>query len=149
MKAALDTNFLAYAEGINEASKRDAALWLIARLPPDGAVIPAQVLGELFNVLSRKAGYSPSVARDRLLNWTDAFPVLETSQEAILAAANLAADHHLGIWDAIILCTAARAGCRLLLSEDLQNGFTWSGVTVVNPFATPEHGLLCALLKPA
>jgi predicted nucleic acid-binding protein len=148
VKAALDTNVLAYAEGINEASKRDAALGLIARLPPDGAVVPAQVLGELFNVLSRKAGYSPSVARDRLLNWTDAFPVLETSREAILTAANLAADHHLGIWDAIILCTAAQAGCRLLLSEDLQDGFTWGGITVVNPFAATENELLCALLKP-
>jgi predicted nucleic acid-binding protein len=61
-------------------------------------------------------------------------------------AADLATDHRLGIWDAVILTAASHAGCRLLLSEDLQEGFTWGGVTVVNPFAFPRHALLSALL---
>lgn len=52
----------------------------------------------------------------------------------MLAAADLAANHRLGIWDAVVLSAAAAAGCRLLLSEDLQGGFTWNGVTVTNPF---------------
>ncbi|HWB99103.1 MAG TPA: hypothetical protein VG672_20485, partial [Bryobacteraceae bacterium] len=58
-------------------------------------------------------------------------------------------DHHFGIWDAVILSAASQAGCRLLLSEDLQDGFTWGGVTVVNPFASPRHALLEALLDDA
>ena len=37
--------------------------------------------------------------------------------------------------DAVILSAAAESGCRLLLSQDLQEGFTWNGVTVTNPFA--------------
>ncbi|MCA7120267.1 MAG: hypothetical protein LGL72_12845 [Acidibrevibacterium sp.] len=41
----------------------------------------------------------------------------------------------------------SQAGCRLLLSEDLQEGFTWAGVTVVNPFSSPRHALLNALLE--
>ena len=64
----------------------------------------------------------------------------------VLAAADLAADHQLGIWDAVILSAASQSGCRLLLSEDLQEGFTWAGVTVVNPFASPRHALLQTLL---
>jgi hypothetical protein len=47
-----------------------------------------------------------------------------------------------------MLSAAADARCRLLLSEDLQNSFTWSGVTVVNPFAQTKHPLLDALLTP-
>ena len=35
----------------------------------------------------------------------------------------------------------------MLASEDLQDGFTWGGVTVVNPFASPQHALLRALLE--
>jgi predicted nucleic acid-binding protein len=62
------------------------------------------------------------------------------------AAADLATDHRLGIWDAVILSASSQAGCRLLLSEDLQDGFTWGGVTVVNPFAAERHALLEALL---
>ena len=61
-------------------------------------------------------------------------------------AADPATDHHFGIWDATILSAASQTGCRLLLSEDLQDGFTWGGVTVVNPFASPRHALLDALL---
>jgi predicted nucleic acid-binding protein len=64
-------------------------------------------------------------------------------------AADLATDHRLGIWDAVILSAAAQAGCRLLLSDDLQEGFTWAGVTVVNPFAAPRHALLQSLVPDA
>ena len=65
------------------------------------------------------------------------------------AATDLATDHQLGIRDAIILSAASQAGCRLLLTEDLQEGFTWAGVTVVNPFSSPRHALLEALLGEA
>ena len=146
MRIALDTNVLAYAEGVNGVERRDAALALIRRAPQEAAVVPVQVLGELFNVLVRKGGRSRSDARDALLSWRDAFPIVETSPEAMLAAVDLATDHRLGIWDAVILSAASQSGCRLLLSEDLQEGFTWAGVTVVNPFAAPQHPLLHALL---
>ena len=64
----------------------------------------------------------------------------------MLAAADLAIDHQLSIWDSVVLFAAAESGCRLLLTEDMQEGFTWKGVTVTNPFATSKHELLAALL---
>ncbi|MDP4025690.1 PIN domain-containing protein [Methylobacterium sp. NEAU 140] len=148
MTVALDTNILAYAEGVNGGAKRDVVLALIRDLPRDAAVIPVQVLGELFNVLVRKAGRSRDDARDALLSWRDAFPVIGTAPETMLKALDLATDHRLGIWDAVILSAASHAGCRLLLTEDLQDGFTWGGVTVVDPFASPRHALLAALVEP-
>lgn len=147
MRAALDTNILVYAEGVNGTERRGVALELLARLPQDSTVIPVQVLGELFSVLTRKAGKPRAKAREAMLSWFDAFPVIETSPEIVVAAADLATDHQFGIWDAVILSAASEANCRLLLSEDLQEGFTWGGVTVVNPFAAPRHVLLDALLK--
>ena len=65
----------------------------------------------------------------------------------MIAATDLAAQHHLGIWDSVILASAADAGCRLLLSEDMQDGFTWNGVTVANPFAPSLHPLLAAMTR--
>lgn len=50
-------------------------------------------------------------------------------------------------WDALILAVAAENHCRLLLSEDFQNGFTWRGVTVVNPFVEPRSPLLAGWLR--
>lgn len=72
---------------------------------------------------------------------------IETSPAVMLTAAGLAADHELGIWDAVILSAAAASGCRLLISEDLLDGFTWGGVTVTNPFSRTRHPLLSALLN--
>jgi predicted nucleic acid-binding protein len=46
----------------------------------------------------------------------------------------------------LILAVTAEAGCRVLLSEDMHEGFTWRGVTVVNPFAAIVHPLLAAQL---
>jgi len=146
VRVALDTNILAYAEGVNGATMRRTALELVDKLPEGAVLLPVQTLGELFNLLVRKAGRAPATARKAILSWKDAFPLIETSAEVILAAADLATDHQLGIWDAVILSATAEAGCRLLLSEDLQEGFTWKGVTVTNPFSTPKNELLAALL---
>lgn len=146
MKVALDTNILAYAEGVDSADRREAALELVGRLQQDETVVPVQVLGELFNVLTRKAGRLPEDARIAVLSWRDAFPSIETSSGVMVMATDLAATHRVGIWEAVVLSAAAQAGCRLLLSEDLQAGFTWAGVTVVNPFESPRHPLLDALL---
>lgn len=146
MRVALDTNILAYAEGVNGTPMKKTALALVQKLPDGLTLLPVQTLGELFNLLVRKAGRSPVRARKAILSWRDAFPLIETSAEVMLAAADLATDHQLSIWDSVILSAAAEAGCRLLLSEDLQDGFTWKGVTVTNPFASTKHELLAALL---
>ena len=65
----------------------------------------------------------------------------------MLSAIDLAADHRLSIWDSVMISVASENDCRLLLSEDLQDGFTWGGVTVTNPFAAQQHPLLASLLR--
>jgi predicted nucleic acid-binding protein len=148
LRIALDTNVVAYAEGVDGAERRSITLALLRDLPPGSVVIPAQVLGELFNVLVRKAGRSRAKARNALLGWRDAFPVVETSPDVMVKAADLATDHHLGIWDAVILSAASLAGCQLFLSEDLHDSFVWGGVTVANPYAAKRNAVLEALLRP-
>ena len=147
MNVAVDTNVLAYAEGVNGVKHRDVALGLLQALPPESTLVPVQALGELFTVLVRKAGKSRSAAAAAVLSWGDAFPLIETSNEVLLAATDLAQAHQLSLWDAVMLSAAADARCRLLLSEDLQEGFTWRGVTVTNPFAPRRHPLLEALIS--
>jgi len=148
MRLALDTNILAYAEGVNGSAMQTAALELIKMLPDGATLLPVQALGELFNVLVRKVGRSTAQAQRSILGWRDAFPLIETSAGVMLSAVDLAKVHQLGIWDAVIVSGSAEAGCRLLLSEDMQDGFTWRGVTVTNPFAKTRHAILTALLGP-
>lgn len=146
MKAAIDTNVLAYAAGVDDDERRDAAMHLMRTIPPQNLLVPVQVLGELYAVLVRK-GRPRDLARDTILGWRDFFGVIPTTTEALSRAAELASNHQFAIWDAIILAAAADAGCHVLLSEDMHEGFTWAGVTIVNPFASPPHRLLNELRR--
>jgi predicted nucleic acid-binding protein len=141
-RLAIDTNILAYSEGVGDSERQAQAEELLARLVPERTVVPVQVLGELFNVLVRKGRRRPVDAGAAITELRQAFAVVETSDRILLGALQLAVDHQFSVWDAIILAAAAEAGCGILLSEDMQDGFTWSGVTVVNPFKTPWPPLL-------
>jgi predicted nucleic acid-binding protein len=98
-------------------------------------------------VLVRKAGRSAAEARTSAVAWATTFPTANTTRSALVAAAEFAAAHRLGIWDSVMLAVAAENGCGLLLSEDLQDGFSWGGLRVVNPFAAPCFPLFAALLE--
>ena len=144
---ALDSNILVYVEGVNGVAREAASRALIDQLPLQMIFVPAQALGELYNVLTRKAGWPGDRARLAVLAWKDSFAVAPTTMSAMMEAIDLAADHRIGIWDSVMMSVAAEAGCRLFLSEDLQDGFTWRGVTVANPFAEHRHPLLESLLN--
>ena len=145
MRVALDTNILAYAEGVNGPRMQEAALRTIERLPLGSTMLPVQTLGELFRLLVAKAGRTPQEARSAILHWRNAFPLIDTTDRVLVAAADLATNR-ISIWDAVIVCAAAEAGCSLLLSEDMQDGFVWGGVTIANPFAKTLQPILKSLL---
>ena len=136
MRVALDTNVLAYAEGLGDEVRCQLASDLIAKLNPIDSLVPVQVLGELSRVLTSKLKKSSADARELLLSWSDAMVVADTTWAAFQSAMDLTVDHQISMWDALIMSVAAENKCRLLISEDFQNGFTWRGVTVVNPFET-------------
>ncbi|MCA3255457.1 MAG: PIN domain-containing protein [Alphaproteobacteria bacterium] len=150
MRFAVDTNVLVYAERLerdpDDAAKIELTGRLISRLDPAALVVPAQVLGELYNVLTRRGSVRPADARQAVEEWSDIAHVVATNGELIASAADLAARHRLAIWDAVVLAAAAEARCDLLLSEDMQAGFVWRGVEVVNPFLPDPHPVLAGLL---
>jgi len=145
VRVALDTNILAYAEGLGDELRCSVAMQLVEQLSSSEVVLPAQTLGELSRVLTGKAKRTASQARDAVLSWADSFDVADSTWFAFQSALDLTVDHHLPMWDALILAVAAENHCRLLLSEDFHNGFTWRGITVVNPFVEPRSSLLTGL----
>ncbi len=146
MRVALDTNILAYAEGLGDARRCGLAQSLVARLSPQAVILPAQTLGELFRVLTGKKKLGYIEAKQAVFMWADAFDVADSTWSAFQSAFDLIGDHPLAIWDALILSVAAEHKCRILLSEDFQDGFTWRGVTVINPFETRRNDLLAQVL---
>lgn len=146
MRIAFDANILVYAEGANGDERRSATWALVGRLRSNELTVSAQVMGETFNVLTRKAGFSRSQAREAIMDWAAILRIVPTSVDDFQSGVDLAADHNMQIYDAIILSVSASAGCRLLLSEDMQHGFEWRGVTVINPFLSQPHPLLARAL---
>ena len=107
MKVAIDTNVLAYAEGVDDVARQHRALTLLRALPSVSGCIPVQVLGELFNVLVRKGARTRQAARVALMSWSDIFPTIETTPDILAAATDLSCDHSLSIWDAVIVLVAS------------------------------------------
>jgi predicted nucleic acid-binding protein len=151
-RLALDTNVVTYSEGL-ERDPADRAKTIVSRLlmeavvsSGDEFVIPAQVLAETHRVLVRRGGLSPGAASAAAIRLGELGAVAPTSASVLDAAFAIARDHGLQIYDAIILAAAGGAGCDLLLSEDLHDGFAWRGVTVTNPFRATPHPFLAQLL---
>lgn len=93
-----------------------------------------QTMLELHNLLRRKGRFTLAAAQDSVARVRELVDLTSTDEAVLDAALALTARHELTIFDAVILSAAAFADCDILLSEDMQNGFTWRGVTVVNPF---------------
>lgn len=135
---AVDTNILAYDAGLRRVDADEAKIVLagdnVDMLIKAGTlVIPAQVLAELHHVLQRKGGYPASAAQEIVEDYASVASIVATDIDILGQAFALSADHGLQTYDAIIL--AAAAGCDTLYSEDMQAGFVWGGVRIVNPFA--------------
>jgi predicted nucleic acid-binding protein len=143
---ALDTNLLVYAEGIGDEKRCQASRGLVERLPPGQCVMPAQVLGELHRTLTRVGGRSADDAAQCVLDWSDVYEVADSTWRSFKSAFDLCSVHKISLWDALILSVSAEAGARVLLSEDFHHGFSWNGVTLVNPFLAPAHPLLRGLV---
>ena len=63
-------------------------------------------------------------------------PLLEihSSQSLYVEALNLQTRHHLAWYDSVIVASAAKAKCGLLLTEDLQHGRRFGDLQIENPF---------------
>jgi predicted nucleic acid-binding protein len=144
---AVDTNVLVYAEGVGDAVRWQTARQILSAIPSAEFVLPAQVIAELAHVLGRKTALSLGEVREKVRLWERDAAIAPTQASTLEAALDLAAEHGLQVFDAIILAAASEADCRMLLSEDMQDGFVWRGVTVVNPFAATAHPLLADLLR--
>jgi predicted nucleic acid-binding protein len=129
VKRFLDTNILVYAQ--TEDQRAEKARELIAQ----GGVISVQVLNEFVNVLRKKLNQSwqdiAAAVNDVEAVLGPARPLTTNLHHAALA---IAGRHSLSFFDALVIASAADAGCKMLLTEDMQSGASLAGVQLVNPF---------------
>jgi predicted nucleic acid-binding protein len=148
MRVAADTNLFVCAEGLHDAARQSIAEDRLHALSVSGRLYaPVQTMGELFRVLGRKGRRPPAEVTRAVNFWSKAATPIAATPRVLSAAMALAGANGFDIWDATVLAASAEADCDILLSEDMGQGFTFDGCTLVNPFAEPAHPLLALALK--
>ena len=84
---------------------------------------------------TRKGITPPAEAAAQAADWLELFPTVTASAAAIRVALAAAAAGRASYWDALLVATAAEAGCAVVLTEDMSDGSLLSGLRVHNPFA--------------
>jgi len=134
----IDTNVLIHADDRSAGTKGARARALLREAMTSRAgVLSIQVLQEYFSVATRKLGVPPQVAR-RKIELLSSLDVVRPDVGDVLAAIDLTRLRSISFWDALIVRAAENAGCVVLLSEDLNDGETISGVRVRNPFTAEK-----------
>jgi predicted nucleic acid-binding protein len=135
VRVALDTNVLVYAVTRQDAVKRNRAREVIRQAFAGDALLPLQALAECCHAIQTKRllPHARTVAALRVLRTH--LPVVVADPNDLNEAFALIDRHGLQFWDAMIVATVARAGCALLISEDMQDRAVYGGVEVINPFA--------------
>jgi predicted nucleic acid-binding protein len=130
-----DTNVLLYAVS-RDPEERHKAERARGILGERDLALSVQVLQE-FYVQATREGRSDPLAHEQAAKLVESFtrfPLVDVTREVTLAA--IATRHRLLIsdWDAAILEAASSLGCDTVLSEDLNDGQDYGGVSVENPF---------------
>ena len=133
----VDTNVLVYAVDRDESTKRDLARALLAPRPDFDLILSAQVLGEFYVVATRKLARPVAPAdAGAMVDQLRRLPTVAIDAELVAAAISGSREWQVSYWDALILRSAERAGCDVVLSEDFADGAQYGRVRVENPFAT-------------
>lgn len=137
----VDTNILLYAADAREPAKQaQAQAWIDHLWVERSGRTSMQVISEFyFNV--KRAGRGVIDAGEA---WDIAASYLAWSPQVIDAALMRKAREiegrwRLSWWDSLVVAAAQFQDCTLLLTEDLQDGAVFGGVTVRSPFKLDLH----------
>lgn len=137
-KIFLDTNILVYQFDRSAPIKQRRAEEIIKQcILEESAVISSQVVQEFMNV-SLKKFETPLSAEDLgavLDNILEPFCAHFPTFEFYKRTLKLHALNSISFYDALIIQAAIDLDCKLLYSEDLQDGRQFGPLTLKNPFA--------------
>lgn len=95
-------------------------------------VISYQVLNEVSLHLKR-SGFTEERIRNIILAMEKSCAVVDFTLDLLLRASELREKHQFSFWDSLIIACSIEAGCKILYSEDMQDGRKVECVTIQNP----------------
>jgi predicted nucleic acid-binding protein len=131
----LDSNVLVYAYDARYPEKRAVAQELVRLACAGEFVVSTQVLAEFSATLLQK--FEPAVPPQNLMAILERLApirLIVPDAEIVHRAVEAHAAYGIHFYDGMIVAAAERAGAKKIMSEDLNAGQEYFGVTVVNPF---------------
>ena len=138
----VDTNVLVYAVDAGAGERHVSARnWMTTLWEREIGRLSIQVLQEFYVTVTRKLRPGLTTAEaQREVRALVAWAPIEISPDVLERAWFIESRYGLSWWDALIVGSAQTLGCRALLTEDLQHGQQFDGLTVISPFrATPNE----------
>jgi len=130
----IDTNIIVYANDARDEMKQARALELVAEYMKSGmGVVSTQVLQEYAHVALNKLHQRQDVILRQLV-LLEELNVIQQSPALIRRAVEIKAAYQVNFWDACIIAAAEHAKCHCILSEDMNTGQFYSGISMQNPF---------------
>jgi predicted nucleic acid-binding protein len=132
----LDTNILIYTMDRSAGHRHRLAEEIVERSIQGDCWLTLQAISEFYSAITRKRVMSPATAAALAGDWLTAFPTAAASASAIRVALTHAVSGRASYWDALLVATAAEAGCTVILTEDMADGSALGGIRIHNPFAS-------------
>jgi predicted nucleic acid-binding protein len=133
----IDTNILIYALDPAEPVKRAMSADLLRRtIANHTLVLSPQNLNECYRVLIQRRRLVPEAAARSYLTYLMPWCIAPLDAQTTRRAWGVQDEAGLAWWDALLAASALMAGCKLFISEDMQDGQLISGMRIVNPFGT-------------
>jgi predicted nucleic acid-binding protein len=133
----LDTNILVYSFDGSQPEKQKLSRDLIAKSLDTGqGCISYQVVQEFLNMATRKFKVPLTFDDSRIFLSTVLTPLCEVfaSIDLYSNALEVAERWRYSFYDALIIASALQNDCRILYSEDLQDGQMIKELTIKNPY---------------
>jgi predicted nucleic acid-binding protein len=129
----LDTNLWVYFFAKDPLDKAERIADIVnAQLP--SLIISTQVLGEFYNVLTRKRIFSNTETQSIVSGLTNRTLVVDIDTSKVLQAMELNIRYGYSYWDSLIIATALQSDCSILYSEDMQHDQLIEGkLRIINP----------------
>jgi predicted nucleic acid-binding protein len=130
----LESNILVYTVDTRDPLKQKLAIQIVQAAARVTCPLAMQALGEFFVAATRKVKLPPSLVQPHMAELLRTFETFSYSAEHILVASQESSLGRFQFWDAVLLASAAEAGCTICLSEDMANGPKLGPISVHNPF---------------
>ncbi|MEI9990881.1 MAG: PIN domain-containing protein [Rhizomicrobium sp.] len=130
----LDSNLLVYFHDPRDPRKQAVAQRIVVDAASRDCMLGLQAMGEFFTAATRKKILMHADAGRAALTYLSTFATFAATEDAHRIAAREAMAGRFSYWDAVLLASAAEAGCATLLSEDMKDGAKLGAITVRHPF---------------